>query len=80
MRVWTKKWSMNNHENPNCEFSLELGQKLELSLKTPNPEKTSNNGDGRRETMIFVALIRSLRYSRARSTKTKTDVSYISSS
>jgi hypothetical protein len=79
-RVWTEEWSIDNLENPDREFSLELGQKLEIVTRNPkliltnNNRKTRNNGEGRRETMIFVAPVRSLRYSRVRSTKTKTDV------
>ncbi len=30
-RVWMEQWSINNHDNPDCEFSLELGQNSKLS-------------------------------------------------
>jgi hypothetical protein len=37
-RVRTEEWSINNHENPDREFSLELGQKLEIVIRNPIPD------------------------------------------
>ncbi len=37
-RVRTGEWSINNHENPEREFSLELGQKLESVTRNPKPD------------------------------------------
>jgi hypothetical protein len=37
-RVRTEEWSINNHENPERDFSLELGQKLEIVTRNPVPD------------------------------------------
>jgi hypothetical protein len=42
-RVWTEEWSIDNHENPDRKFSLELGQKLEIVTRNPKPILTNNN-------------------------------------
>jgi hypothetical protein len=42
-RVRTGECGINNLENPEREFSLELGQNSKLLLKTPNPILTNSN-------------------------------------
>ncbi len=86
-RVWTGECSIDHHKNPIMSLALKHSQNSKSLLETLYSILTNNNKkrpavrerEGGKHD-IFVAPIHLLRYSRARSTKTKTDVSYISSS
>jgi hypothetical protein len=43
-RVRMEEW--DNHKNPEREFSLELGQKLEIVTRNPEPDSDQQQREG----------------------------------